>query len=53
MAAKFRCGHCNYRFAQKTERDPTKCPYCGKDKLLKDEGVNSILSDPELDSYDW
>lgn len=53
MVLKYRCGNCNYRFAPKTPRAPAKCPYCGKGNLLVDEDVNSMLKDPELDSYDW
>ncbi|MFC1753307.1 hypothetical protein ACFL96_07940 [Thermoproteota archaeon] len=53
MTQKYRCGNCNYKFVPKAERAPSRCPYCGKDKLLVEEGVNEMLKDPELDSYDW
>jgi len=54
MVSKYRCGRCNYKFVNKAQVEPRRCPYCGKDdKLLIEEDVNSILKDPELDSYDW
>ena len=53
MAKRFRCKRCNYRFGMKGEREPNRCPNCGKDELLTEEDINTILKDPELDSYDW
>ena len=51
---KYRCGRCNYKFEHKNENASINCPYCGKkDKLIIEEKVVDIISDPELDSYDW
>ena len=32
---QYRCMKCNYRFQPKTDKEPTRCPYCGTEESLR------------------
>jgi len=37
----FRCEKCNFRF--KREKMPNKCPYCGQDNAVCEEGDATVI----------
>ncbi|HII71300.1 TPA: hypothetical protein HA265_00930 [Candidatus Woesearchaeota archaeon] len=44
MTLKLKCMNCGYKFMPKS-RVPTKCPYCDRNSLRKDDTASSLISD--------
>ncbi|MBT5023350.1 hypothetical protein HOK51_08785 [Candidatus Woesearchaeota archaeon] len=42
--ANYRCMNCNYRFVPKSNRAPTRCPYCSTEgKLVTEKSADQIV----------
>ena len=40
---KFVCKECNYRFEKETEQLLRKCPYCGKNGIVKQPDAQDLI----------
>jgi len=47
MATKYRCKNCNYVFVPKTERDPSRCPYCAEAQLMEESAYFNLNKELE------
>jgi DNA-directed RNA polymerase subunit RPC12/RpoP len=41
----FICADCNYRFESKFVQPGKKCPYCGKDRVIKEPNAEELLDE--------
>ena len=42
---KFICKACNYRFEATLDPKGNKCPYCGKETIVKEPTAEELLND--------
>ncbi|MGD9276231.1 MAG: rubredoxin [Candidatus Pacearchaeota archaeon] len=40
---KFVCEECHYKFEGKIENVPRKCPYCGKEGIVKEPNAQDLI----------
>jgi len=43
--ARFVCKDCNYRFESESNQTGKKCPYCRKERLIKEPSAEELLND--------